>query len=68
MTTELVLLLSIYSFVVLGVFLGDMGPIRVFERSAPRLAAKIERNISVGTEFSRKGQSGNIPDWQPESR
>lgn len=51
MTTELVLLLSIFAFIVMGVFLGDLGPIETFNRSGPRLAAKIERNIAIGYEF-----------------
>lgn len=62
MTTEYVLLLGIYVIIVLGVFLGDLGPIATFKKSAPRLAARIERNISVGDGFrnSRDGQSGVV--------
>lgn len=59
MTTEYILLLGIYAIIVLGVFLGDLGPIATFKKSAPRLAARIERNISVGDGFriSRDGQA-----------
>lgn len=51
MTVELVLLLGLYAFLLLGAFLGDGGPIETFKRSAPRLAARVERNISVGDGF-----------------
>ncbi len=63
MTVELVLLLSIYVFVLLGAFLGDLGPIQTFKKSAPRLAAKIERDISVGNGFRKPGQSGDAIKW-----
>lgn len=60
MTTELVLLLGIYAFLVLGAFLGDLGPIQTFKKSAPRLGARVERNISVGDGF-RTQSSDNAP-------
>lgn len=63
MSTEFVLLLSIFSFIVIGVFLGDKGPIATFRQSAPRLASKIERDISIGYQFSRQGQEERIPGW-----
>lgn len=63
MTTELVLLLGIYAFVVLGVFLGDSGPIQTFKKSAPRLAARIERNITVGQGF-RVSKDGEGVVWK----
>lgn len=60
MTTELVLLLSIYAYIVLGIFLGDFGPMATFKNSGPRLGARIERNISIGQQFqSRDGQKAN---------
>ena len=61
MTTELVLLLGIYAFILLGVFLGDSGPMATFKNSAPRLAARIERDISTGRGFLKEGAP--IP-WQ----
>ncbi|MDC0980319.1 hypothetical protein OAQ84_01145 [Bdellovibrionales bacterium] len=64
MTTELVLLLGIYAFIVIGVFLGDGGPIETFKKSAPRLAAKIERNVSVGYSWSTKGSTDNAAKWE----
>jgi hypothetical protein len=66
MTTELVLLLGIYAFLLLGAFLGDLGPIETFKKSAPRLGARIERNISVGDGF-RNSSDGQGVHWiKPE--
>jgi hypothetical protein len=62
MTTELVLLLTIFAFVVMGVFLGDMGPLETFRNSGPRLGARIERNMAIGRSFvARDGRSAR---WQ----
>ena len=67
MTVELVLLLGIYGFLVIGAFLGDLGPIETFKKSAPRLAARIERNIGVGNGFRNSGKDGNPINWvKPE--
>lgn len=63
MTVELVLLLGIYVFIVLGAFLGDLGPIETFKKSAPRLAARIERNISTGDGFRVSKDQG--VNWIP---
>ena len=71
MTTEFVLLLGLYAFILLGAFLGERGPIQTFNKSAPRLAAKMERDISVGKGFKdkSKGRSPTVtwlnPDQQP---
>ncbi len=67
MTTELVLLLAIYAFIVIGVFLGDTGPIATFKQSAPRLAARIERNVAVGIDF-RKGTDGQRVSWEAPAK
>ncbi|MBX7232086.1 MAG: hypothetical protein K1X29_08375 [Bdellovibrionales bacterium] len=62
MTTELVLLLGIYAYIILGVFLGDLGPLATFKKSGPRLAARIERNISIGNKFITS--DGKTTRWQ----
>ncbi len=62
MTVELVLLVGIYGFLIIGAFLGDLGPIETFKKSAPRLAARVERNISVGDGF-RKSDDGKGVSW-----
>lgn len=64
MTVELVLLLGIYAFIVLGAFLGPTGPIATFKKSGPRLAARVERNISVGNGF-RQSRDGSGVVWHP---
>lgn len=64
MSTEFILLLSIYAFVMIGVFLGENGPIATFRHSAPRLAGKIERDISIGYQFSKRENPGKrLPGW-----
>ena len=63
MATELVALLAIYAFIMLGAFLGEMGPVATFQKSTPRLAALIERNIATGTEWKRADQNGRAPGW-----
>jgi len=62
MTTEYVLLLALYAFILLGIFLGDLGPIETFKKSAPRLAARVERNISIGDGF-RTARDGRGVSW-----
>lgn len=62
MTVELVLLLGIYAFLVIGALLGDLGPIETFKKSAPRLGARIERNISTGDGF-RQSADGKGVRW-----
>lgn len=63
MTVELVLLLGLYAFIILGAFLGPLGPVETFRRSGPRLGAKIERNIAVGTRWTRGDNGVRIPGW-----
>ena len=55
MTTEVVLLLGIFVFLVGGLFFRDKGPIKVFESSGPRLAARVENQISTGRGFKVRG-------------
>ena len=63
MTTELVLLLSMFVFIVLGGFLGDNGPRNTFNKSGPRLGARIERDIATGTGFNDR--EGKPVGWKP---
>lgn len=60
MTVELVLLLGLYGFILMGALLGKTGPVETFKKSAPRLAARIERNISTGDGF-RQAKAGMTP-------
>jgi len=65
MTLELVLLLGIYVFIVLGAFLGPTGPITTFKKSGPRLAARIEKDISVGDGFRKPAKDNFSVTWEP---
>ena len=51
MTVELVLLLCLSVFLVLGTMFKDFAGKGFFPKSAPRLAARLERNISTGEGF-----------------
>ena len=67
MTVELVLILGMYGFLIIGAFLGPLGPIETFKKSAPRLAARVERNISTGDGFRTSSQDGKAVNWvKPE--
>ena len=61
MTTELVLLLGLFAFILGGAFMGDSGPRKVFEEAAPRLAARVEQNITHGHRFPFT--DGNPVQW-----
>jgi hypothetical protein len=66
MTTEIVLLLGMFAFLVGGAFFGEHGPLQVFSKSGPRLAARIEKHVTVGREWKIKG--GQYNQWQaPDS-
>lgn len=51
MSTELVLLIGIFAFILGGVFYSDIGPMGTFRTSGPRLGARIERDITIGNRF-----------------
>ena len=61
MTTEFILLLGLFVFILMGVFLGDNGPRNVFRESAPRLGAQVERQISTGHAFPYPQNAWQIP-------
>lgn len=68
MTVELVLILAMYGFILLGAFLGPNGPLATFKNSGPRLAARVERSISVGDGF-RTSSDGVGVNWiKPEGK
>jgi hypothetical protein len=68
MTVELVLVLGMYAFILLGAFLGPNGPLATFKNSGPRLAARVERNVSVGDGF-RVSRDGSGVNWiKPEGK
>ncbi len=62
MTTELILLLSLFAVILGGAFLGDKGPRKVFSEAAPKLGARIEQNITIGHRF--RFRDGSTIEWQ----
>lgn len=70
MSTELILLLSIYAFILLGIFFDEKtGVSATFENSAPKLAARMEANISTGTGFADPKGGNGRPNWiKPNNR
>lgn len=69
MSLELVLLLFLYAFFLVGIFMGDSGPLTTFEKSAPRLAARIEQHLATGADFNDPKTLGkNIGFKKPDSK
>lgn len=65
MTTEFVLLLGLFAFLLLGTFLNsERGVQATFNKAAPRLAAKIEADISVGKQFRNSATQAATITWQ----
>lgn len=62
MTTELILLLGLFVFILGGAFMGDKGPRKVFSKSAPRLGARVEQHINFGHRFTFR--DGNRVEWK----
>lgn len=62
MTTELVLLLGLFVFILGGAFLGDKGPRKVFEEAAPKLGARVEQHIVIGHRFPF--ENGKKVNWK----
>lgn len=68
MTTEFVLILSLFAFILLGAFVGPNGPGATYSRSGPRLGALVERNLSVGHLFTRANGDERSINWSdPET-
>ena len=61
MTTELVLLLALYAFVLGGALFGENGPKATFESAAPRLAARLEEHIATGSGFTEDPKEAGRP-------
>ena len=68
MTTEFVLLIGLFAFILLGAFLGDNGPQATFQKAAPRLAAKIEADTSTGKSFRDLRSNTDTIFWQQPGR
>lgn len=59
MTIEYILLLGLFAYILMGAFTGEKGPLKVFENSAPRLGARVEQQMAIGSSFR-----GLRNDWQ----
>jgi hypothetical protein len=65
-TTEAVLLLCLIAFLLFGAMFSDKGPVSVFKRSGPRLAARVEQNLATGYQF-KKASDGAAIHWERPS-
>jgi hypothetical protein len=61
MTVEYILLLALFAFVLMGAFMGEKGPLKVFESSAPRLGARVEQQLSTGQAFNFPRNAWQVP-------
>ena len=68
MTTEFVLLLGLYTAIILGAFLGESGPIQIFDKASPRLGVRVERDIATGTGFYKQNGSQRTLRWEEAQR
>jgi hypothetical protein len=65
MTLEAIII-AIFGVLILGIFLGPNSLIVGFEEATPRLAARVERNVTVGYKFFNPEEGGRrTPGWQP---
>lgn len=64
MTTELVILLTLFVIVIVGVF---KTPANTFEKAGPKLGMRIEKQLETGVDFSAKTQGTPNPvSWGPK--
>ena len=64
MTAELVLLLMLYTFFIIGIFLSPKyGLVRSFGDTLPYLSARIEKHVATGHGFWSATPSTAV-DWQ----
>jgi len=61
-TTEVVLLLGLFAFLIGGAFFGPNGPRAVFDKSGPRLGARLEQHLHTGRQFKIK--SGGVLQYE----
>lgn len=64
MTTEFILLLVFYATAALMMFMGPHGPGAVLEEATPRLAAKVERDLAIGWQFTDKRTGEPATPWR----
>ena len=54
MTAELVLLLSVYAALIIGLFFGDKGVVNTFHDNLPKLSVRVEKHVMVGEGFGKQ--------------
>lgn len=66
MTTELVVLLTIFVIVIVGFF---KTPTQTFENAGPKLGMRLEKQIETGYGFSARTKNAQNPvSWSPSSK
>lgn len=67
MTAELVLLLSFYVFLVMGIFVHpEWGLTQTFQQSLPSLSARVEKHVACGEGFwKNSGVAWGEPPYSP---
>ena len=64
MTLEAIIL-AIFGVLILGIFLGPNSIMVTFDEATPRLAARVERNVTTGFRFFNPEDGGaRTPGWQ----
>jgi len=67
MTLEAIIV-AIFGVLILGIFLGPNSIMVTFDEATPRLAARVERNVTTGFRFYDPEKGGSrSPGWQPSS-
>ena len=63
MTLEAIII-AIFGVLILGIFLGPNSIMISFDEATPRLAARVERNVTTGYKFFNPEEGGTrTPGW-----
>lgn len=65
MVVEYVLLVGLFVFVFMSAFTGAKGPTQVFKDSAPRLGARVEKELATGQTFNFPKNNWDVPPGSP---
>lgn len=66
MTTELLLLLIVFVYIIMGAFIGDSGIEATFKRAGPRLGARVERHLETGAGFEGAWEAPEKASKRPD--
>lgn len=68
MTVETVILFIVTLFILAGVFIGEGGIETTFQKSAPVLGARVEKELETGGGFAQASQNATAPvSWSARS-